>query len=63
MADPAALLDGRKDDQVAKRYKDILCPTARDRLANWTPEEDKYLTDQVTKYGHKWAAISIGLPG
>ncbi|EHY53313.1 hypothetical protein ABEF92_000100 [Exophiala dermatitidis] len=59
----ALLLDGRKDDQVAKRYKDILSPNVRDRLSNWTSAEDKYLADQVTKYGHRWSAISKGLPG
>ncbi|KAJ5635582.1 uncharacterized protein N7484_008895 [Penicillium longicatenatum] len=59
----ALLIDGRKDDQCAKRYNDILNPSVRDRLRNWTPEEDQYLAAKVQELGHKWAAISAGLPG
>lgn len=59
----ADLIPGRKDDQCSKRYNEILNPLARGRLNNWTLEEDAFLVDQVIKFGHKWAAISVGLPG
>ncbi|KAJ5653598.1 hypothetical protein N7490_000601 [Penicillium lividum] len=61
--DIALLIEGRKDDQCAKRYNDILNPSARDRLKNWSAEEDQYLAAKVQELGHKWAAISAGLPG
>ncbi|KAJ5718019.1 hypothetical protein N7488_003665 [Penicillium malachiteum] len=61
--DIALLIEGRKDDQCAKRYNDILNPLAKDRLKNWSPEEDQYLAAKVQELGHKWAAISAGLPG
>ncbi|KAJ5934545.1 hypothetical protein N7466_004092 [Penicillium verhagenii] len=61
--DIALLIDGRKDDQCAKRYNDILNPAARNRLKNWSAEEDQYLAAKVQEIGHKWAAISAGLPG
>ncbi|KAJ5901069.1 hypothetical protein N7504_007062 [Penicillium tannophilum] len=61
--DIALLIEGRKDDQCAKRYNDILNPSVRDRLRNWSPEEDQYLAAKVQELGHKWAAISSGLPG
>ncbi|EXJ86913.1 hypothetical protein A1O3_03867 [Capronia epimyces CBS 606.96] len=59
----AALLEGRKDDQVSKRYIDVLAPSVKDRLSSWTAEEDSYLVRHVSMYGHRWAAISNGLPG
>ncbi|KAJ5291174.1 hypothetical protein N7478_000425 [Penicillium angulare] len=61
--DIALLIEGRKDDQCAKRYNDILDPSAKDRLKNWSPEEDQYLAAKVQELGHKWAAISARLPG
>ncbi|KAJ5627554.1 hypothetical protein N7528_004981 [Penicillium herquei] len=61
--DIALLIEGRKDDQCAKRYNDILNPLAKDRLKNWSPDEDQYLAAKVQELGHKWAAISAGLPG
>ncbi|KAJ6007991.1 hypothetical protein N7540_011967 [Penicillium herquei] len=61
--DIALLIEGRKDDQCAKRYNDILNPLAKDRLKNWSPQEDQYLAAKVQELGHKWAAISAGLPG
>jgi len=36
----ALLIKGRKHDQWAKRYNDILKPLAKDRLKGWCPEED-----------------------
>ena len=59
----ALLIKGRKDDQCAKRYNDILNPLAKDRLKNWSLEEDQYLTAKVNELGHRWATIAAGLPG
>lgn len=59
----ALLIKGRKDDQCAKRYNEILNPSAKNRLNHWSPEEDKYLAAKVNELGHKWAVIATGLPG
>lgn len=59
----AALIAGRKDDQCSKRYNDILNPSVRNRLEDWSPHEDWYLTAKVAELGNKWAAIAPGLPG
>ncbi|KAE8155078.1 Homeodomain-like protein [Aspergillus avenaceus] len=59
----ALLIPGRKDDQCAKRYNDILKPSCEHRLRGWDPEEDDYLRAKVTELGHKWAVIAAGLPG
>ncbi|PIB00133.1 Myb-like DNA-binding protein BAS1 [Cercospora beticola] len=56
-------IPGRKDDQCSKRYAEILDPSAKDRLQPWTPEEDTHLVTEVAKIGHRWTAISEGLPG
>ncbi|GAQ38460.1 hypothetical protein AKAW_09149 [Aspergillus niger] len=59
----ALLIKGRKDDQCAKRYTDILDPSVKNRLRSWSQEEDHYLTTKVKELGHRWATISSGLPG
>lgn len=59
----ALLLPGRKDDQCAKRYTEILAPSVNRRLQKWTPEEDAYLRTKVQELGHSWSIISVGLPG
>lgn len=57
----ALLIPGRRDDQCAKRYNDILEPSAQDRLRDWTPSEDQILRDAVRSLGHSWSAISTRL--
>ncbi|KAF5506288.1 Myb-like DNA-binding protein BAS1 [Colletotrichum siamense] len=61
--DIAVLIPGRKDDQCAKRYNDILNPQAKDRLSHWSPLEDDILREGVQTLGHRWSAISAKLPG
>lgn len=59
----ACLIPGRKDDQCSKRYNEVLSPEVKGRLNDWTPEEDEYLTQKVSEFGHRWAAIAADLPG
>ncbi|KAF5012158.1 hypothetical protein FDECE_1807 [Fusarium decemcellulare] len=61
--DIAALIPGRKDDQCSKRYNDILDPSAKNRLSDWTAQEDNLLRQGVASLGHRWAAISSRIPG
>lgn len=63
MAPLATLIPGRKDDQCSKRYNDILNPSAKNRLSDWTPQEDSLLRQGVATLGHRWAAISSRIPG
>ncbi|KAF5663622.1 putative BAS1-transcription factor [Fusarium heterosporum] len=53
----------RKDDQCSKRYNDILNPSAKNRLSDWTAEEDNLLRSGVATLGHRWVAISSRIPG
>jgi Myb-like DNA-binding protein BAS1 len=59
--DIALLIPGRKDDQCAKRYNEILEPSAKTRLRQWTAAEDTILTKSVQCLGNRWAAISARL--
>ncbi|CAF3518627.1 unnamed protein product [Fusarium graminearum] len=61
--DIASLIPGRKDDQCSKRYNDILNPSAKNRLSDWTAEEDNLLRQGVAALGHRWVAISARIPG
>ncbi|RSL48783.1 hypothetical protein CEP53_009423 [Fusarium sp. AF-6] len=61
--DIAILIPGRKDDQCSKRYNDILNPSAKNRLSDWTAQEDNLLRQGVATLGHRWAAISSRIPG
>ncbi|KAF4453691.1 hypothetical protein F53441_3700 [Fusarium austroafricanum] len=61
--DIASLIPGRKDDQCSKRYNDILNPSAKNRLSDWTSEEDNLLRQGVATLGHRWVAISSRIPG
>ncbi|SPJ76054.1 related to BAS1 - Myb-related transcription factor [Fusarium torulosum] len=61
--DIASLIPGRKDDQCSKRYNDILNPSAKNRLSDWTAEEDNLLRSGVATLGHRWVAISSRIPG
>ncbi|KAL2843145.1 Homeodomain-like protein [Aspergillus pseudoustus] len=59
----ATLIVGRKDDQCSKRYNDILSPSVKHRLEDWSPQEDRYLTAKVAELGNKWSVIATRLPG
>ncbi len=59
----AQTIEGRTDDQCAKRYNEVLDPSTCDRLKQWNPEEDLQLIERVKKYGTKWKNISTELPG
>ncbi|KAH8749930.1 Homeodomain-like protein, partial [Diaporthe sp. PMI_573] len=61
--DIALLLPGRKDDQCSKRYREILSPAVRNRLCEWTSEEDELLLEGVRSFGHSWSTISARIPG
>ncbi|RFN50704.1 putative bas1-transcription factor [Fusarium flagelliforme] len=61
--DIANLIPGRKDDQCSKRYNDILNPSAKNRLSDWTADEDNLLRQGVATLGHRWVAISSRIPG
>ncbi|AGO11175.1 AaceriAFR297Wp [[Ashbya] aceris (nom. inval.)] len=51
-------LAGRTEDQCAKRYIEVLDPSTKDRLREWTMEEDLALISKVKMYGTKWRQIS-----
>ncbi|KAF4979776.1 hypothetical protein FZEAL_4080 [Fusarium zealandicum] len=59
--DVALMIPGRTDDQCSKRYNEILDPSATTRLRQWTPEEDRILTQGVMALGHRWSTISARL--
>ena len=49
---------GRTDDQCAKRYIEVLGPSSKGRLRDWSLEEDLALIHKVKAYGTKWRKIS-----
>lgn len=49
---------GRTEDQCAKRYVEVLGPSSKGRLREWSEEEDLSLISKVKKYGTKWRRIS-----
>lgn len=51
-------LEGRTEDQCAKRYIEVLDPSTKDRLREWSLEEDLALISKVKTYGTKWRQIS-----
>ncbi|KAI9632890.1 Homeodomain-like protein, partial [Dioszegia hungarica] len=53
----ALRVPGRTDEQVAKRWRDVLSP---DLVldAPWTPEEDALLLRLFKEHGPKWTKIS-----
>ncbi|KAI8339079.1 hypothetical protein BC941DRAFT_451377 [Chlamydoabsidia padenii] len=60
----ADLLEGRTDDQCAKRWRESLDPTI-DR-SDWTLAEDLRLADKFEEYGSQWQKIAQyfdGRPG
>ncbi|CEI96110.1 hypothetical protein RMCBS344292_10278 [Rhizopus microsporus] len=58
------MLEGRTDDQCAKRWRESLDPSI-DR-SEWTAEEDKRLMEKYEEYGSQWQKIAFffeGRPG
>lgn len=59
----AQLIPGRTDDQCSKRYNDVLDPSVRDRLREWTKAEDATLMQLVELHGTQWRTISQSMEG
>lgn len=59
----AQLIPGRTDDQCSKRYNDVLDPSVRDRLREWTKAEDAALMQLVELHGTQWRTISQSMEG
>ena len=60
----ADMLEGRTDDQCAKRWRESLDPTI-DR-SDWTPMEDQRLMEKYEEYSSQWQKIAQffdGRPG
>lgn len=60
----ADMLEGRTDDQCAKRWRESLDPSI-DR-SEWTPEEDRRLMEKYEEFGSQWQKIAQffdGRPG
>jgi hypothetical protein len=58
---PASYVPGRNDEQVAKRWKDVLSPEL-DLSAPWTRDEDEMLLKLHRIHGPKWTLISDAFP-
>ncbi|KAM0751216.1 hypothetical protein T439DRAFT_347776 [Meredithblackwellia eburnea MCA 4105] len=58
----ALRIPGRKDDQVSKRWRDVLDPSLSAR-SEWTPNEDAMLLALFDQVGPRWATIAEKLPG
>lgn len=56
-------IEGRTEDQCAKRYMEVLGPDSKERLRQWTLEEDLQLINQVKLNGTKWRKISGQMNG
>ncbi|EPQ51731.1 hypothetical protein GLOTRDRAFT_48068 [Gloeophyllum trabeum ATCC 11539] len=54
-------VEGRTDDQCAKRWRENLDPAIS--REPWTQEEDKILLEALRVHGQKWNTISTLLPG
>ncbi|KAF9579099.1 hypothetical protein BGW38_004790, partial [Lunasporangiospora selenospora] len=57
----AERIQGRTDDQCAKRWRESLDPEI-DRAA-WTPEDDALLLQKFEEYGSQWQKIALSFPG
>ncbi|EDO14613.1 hypothetical protein Kpol_304p5 [Vanderwaltozyma polyspora DSM 70294] len=51
-------IEGRTEDQCAKRYIEVLRPDSEQRLREWSKAEDLLLISKVKLYGTKWRKIS-----
>ncbi|CAK9784766.1 hypothetical protein CC85DRAFT_285241 [Cutaneotrichosporon oleaginosum] len=58
----ALRIPGRKDDQVSKRWRDVLAPELTSKKP-WSDEEDALLLALLEEKGPKWTAIAEQLPG
>jgi len=58
----ASRIPGRNDEQVAKRWKDVLSPDLS-LDTPWTPEEDLLLLNLFKELGPKWTPMSDRFPG
>lgn len=56
-------IQGRTDDQCAKRYIEVLDPNTKDRLKPWDHDEDLQLIRQVKIHGTKWRTIALEING
>ncbi|KAG0308497.1 hypothetical protein BGZ98_007766 [Dissophora globulifera] len=57
----AERIQGRTDDQCAKRWRESLDPEI-DRAA-WTPEDDMLLLRKFEEFGTQWQRIALSFPG
>ncbi|KAG0272899.1 hypothetical protein BGZ95_011304 [Linnemannia exigua] len=57
----AERIQGRTDDQCAKRWREGLDPHI-DRAA-WTPEDDVILLQKFEEFGSQWQKIALSFPG
>jgi hypothetical protein len=57
----ASMVPGRSVNQCRYRWVECLDPTLN--TGNWTPEEDKRLTEAVTQLGKDWVQIASMVPG
>ncbi|KAG0354836.1 hypothetical protein BGZ54_001451, partial [Gamsiella multidivaricata] len=57
----AERIQGRTDDQCAKRWRESLDPEI-DRAA-WTPDDDILLLKKFEEYGTQWQKIALSFPG
>ncbi|BEI80522.1 hypothetical protein CcaverHIS002_0110510 [Cutaneotrichosporon cavernicola] len=58
----ALRIPGRKDDQVSKRWRDVLAPELTSKKP-WSDEEDALLLALLEEKGPKWTSIAEQLPG
>ncbi|KAL1412147.1 myb-like DNA-binding protein bas1 [Vanrija albida] len=58
----ALRIPGRKDDQVSKRWRDVLAPELTAKKP-WSGEEDQLLLELLEQLGPRWTAIADKLPG
>ncbi|KAF9576188.1 hypothetical protein EC968_010311 [Mortierella alpina] len=57
----AERIQGRTDDQCAKRWRESLDPEI-DRAA-WTPQDDVVLLQKFEEFGSQWQKIALSFPG
>nr|XP_019049860.1 hypothetical protein I302_00279 [Kwoniella bestiolae CBS 10118]OCF28790.1 hypothetical protein I302_00279 [Kwoniella bestiolae CBS 10118] len=60
--DIALKIPGRKDDQVSKRWRDVLNPELTPKRP-WASMEDAMLLQLYEEHGSKWTVIADHIPG
>jgi hypothetical protein len=53
--------ENRTARQCRERWLNYLCP--RVQVAPWTPQEDEFLVEMVSRFGRSWSAISRAFRG